>query len=519
MKKLVSLFLMMLLVNAFAAYNVGDFVSDFSWQDSDGTNTVDRSLHDLINDGKVVMIFFGGQGWGGCTAEAPLLEGVWQDYKDGGNVHIVNANNITDWATLNGSGWRTNFTPNLTYWLSIKSELYTPQYGAFGNGYVPYNIVVGGKYKLLFSDSGFDEAGVRAAIDAGIESLDFDVYALRTLEDLRIGFGNSEQVDLTDLFASVSGATITVEAESADPDIASVSLDGNTLTVTAGDTGGFVNITVRGVAGDYSDEVVFTVEARDPAIQPVVEYDFEDGAQGWTVGGAPTGWSHGLSTALGGNDTNYIGIDSDAAGQGAHCVDTAYSPEIDLSNIVSGTGNIIFKYGFKIYQAGEIMQVHYRVSPSDDWVMLQNLPESDSFTELVIPVPDEMLVETAQIGFLYDDNSNWGWYGGFDDVIIEGVDETSIGDENLAENIELYQNYPNPFNPSTTIKFNLKNDTNVKLTVMNAKGELVKEIVNGSLAAGAHKINFNADSYNSGIYFYKLEANGISKTKKMLLVK
>lgn len=84
---------------------------------------------------------------------------------------------------------------------------------------------------------------------------------------------------------------------------------------------------------------------------------------------------------------------------------------------------------------------------------------------------------------------------------------------------ELSQNYPNPFNPVTTISFYNNMTGNVKLTVLNAKGETVTTLVNNEVAAGNHKVNFNAERYNSGVYFYKLETPTATITKKMLLVK
>jgi hypothetical protein len=84
---------------------------------------------------------------------------------------------------------------------------------------------------------------------------------------------------------------------------------------------------------------------------------------------------------------------------------------------------------------------------------------------------------------------------------------------------ELSQNYPNPFNPTTTISFSLPQSGNVKLTVYNLLGEQVAELVNGFKEAGIHTINFNAENFNSGLYIYKIEANGIVQSKKMTLVK
>ncbi|OQY76194.1 MAG: hypothetical protein B6D44_00070 [Ignavibacteriales bacterium UTCHB2] len=88
----------------------------------------------------------------------------------------------------------------------------------------------------------------------------------------------------------------------------------------------------------------------------------------------------------------------------------------------------------------------------------------------------------------------------------------------------LGQNYPNPFNPSTTINFSLAVDSKVSLKVFNVLGQEVASLVNGQMSAGSQKISFDASSLNSGVYFYRLDADGIdgqkfSSTKKMILTK
>ena len=83
----------------------------------------------------------------------------------------------------------------------------------------------------------------------------------------------------------------------------------------------------------------------------------------------------------------------------------------------------------------------------------------------------------------------------------------------------LHQNYPNPFNPETTISFSLPKEEQVKLSVFNMNGQIVKELVNGNVSAGNHSINFNASDLNSGIYFYTLETGSTKLSKKMLFVK
>lgn len=83
----------------------------------------------------------------------------------------------------------------------------------------------------------------------------------------------------------------------------------------------------------------------------------------------------------------------------------------------------------------------------------------------------------------------------------------------------LLQNYPNPFNPSTTIMFQLPTSGNVKLSVYDIMGKEVSVLVNESQNAGNYKIEWNASSYPSGVYFYRLEAGSFVSNKKMILIK
>lgn len=84
---------------------------------------------------------------------------------------------------------------------------------------------------------------------------------------------------------------------------------------------------------------------------------------------------------------------------------------------------------------------------------------------------------------------------------------------------ELAQNYPNPFNPSTSISFTIPQSGNVKLAVYNLLGQEVAVLVNEFREAGTYDVEFNAGNLNSGVYLYKLEANGSTFIKKMTLLK
>ncbi|MEP1150966.1 MAG: T9SS type A sorting domain-containing protein [Balneola sp.] len=97
---------------------------------------------------------------------------------------------------------------------------------------------------------------------------------------------------------------------------------------------------------------------------------------------------------------------------------------------------------------------------------------------------------------------------------------TSISQNKAIPNsVKLHQNYPNPFNPSTTISFELNEPGNVKLTIFNSLGQTVKTLFNGYRSSGSHSISFDATSFASGTYIYKLEGEGFSVSKKMILLK
>jgi len=90
---------------------------------------------------------------------------------------------------------------------------------------------------------------------------------------------------------------------------------------------------------------------------------------------------------------------------------------------------------------------------------------------------------------------------------------------NTPQKFILEQNYPNPFNPVTNIKFSIPQNGFVSLKVFDIMGREIETLVSKNLVSGNYNIDWNAGNYSSGIYFYKLESNGFTDTKKMILVK
>jgi hypothetical protein len=98
----------------------------------------------------------------------------------------------------------------------------------------------------------------------------------------------------------------------------------------------------------------------------------------------------------------------------------------------------------------------------------------------------------------------------------------------IPQDFILYNNYPNPFNPSTIISYQINQPSFVTLKVYNILGQELKTLVNRKQSRGIHYTNFDTsknssptsyqNKYTSGIYFYRLSINGISVTKKMMML-
>jgi hypothetical protein len=90
---------------------------------------------------------------------------------------------------------------------------------------------------------------------------------------------------------------------------------------------------------------------------------------------------------------------------------------------------------------------------------------------------------------------------------------------NLPSEFALSQNYPNPFNSTTLIKYDLLVDCRVRLDVYNVVGQRVATLVDEKQKAGYKVARWDAGSFSSGIYFYRLQAGDYVQTRKMVLIR
>jgi C1A family cysteine protease len=115
-------------------------------------------------------------------------------------------------------------------------------------------------------------------------------------------------------------------------------------------------------------------------------------------------------------------------------------------------------------------------------------------------------------------------YDNYESAEVTAVYENSDANNDFELQDEILGNYPNPFNPTTEIRFNLSETTNVEVKIYNAKGEFVKQILSDILNAGTHSAIWNGKdktekSVPSGIYFYNVKTDKINVTNKMILLK
>ena len=119
-----------------------------------------------------------------------------------------------------------------------------------------------------------------------------------------------------------------------------------------------------------------------------------------------------------------------------------------------------------------------------------------------------------------------GASGNDNNFIMHGFLHNSLIVTDLKENFKIkpkefriYQNYPNPFNPSTVVSWQLPSGSHVLIKVYDILGNEIATLVNEEKSAGTYKVEFNASSLSSGVYFYKIQAATFSQVKKMILLK
>jgi hypothetical protein len=137
------------------------------------------------------------------------------------------------------------------------------------------------------------------------------------------------------------------------------------------------------------------------------------------------------------------------------------------------------------------------------------ISEKESILQLVFDRKETSPGHLQIEGFFFDSNH----------MPILALNERLTLDQTLPLDFALGQNHPNPFNPATQIRYALPQSGQIRLAIYNTLGQQVAQLFNGHQEAGIHVIRWNAENVASGIYYYRLEADGFSDTRKMMLLK
>ena len=174
------------------------------------------------------------------------------------------------------------------------------------------------------------------------------------------------------------------------------------------------------------------------------------------------------------------------------------------------------------------------------WIYTSDPDQADSLLQYSFPVEnnfDSLLVDYSESTGFLELRSKPGFEGdirmfvrveddsgavALDSIMVTVEPALGLG-EGLATKIPdkylLEQNYPNPFNPVTHIKFGLPKAGQVKIEIYSSLGQRLETLLNKTLKAGYHEVEFNADNLSSGVYYYRITADEFQDVKKMILLK
>ena len=107
-----------------------------------------------------------------------------------------------------------------------------------------------------------------------------------------------------------------------------------------------------------------------------------------------------------------------------------------------------------------------------------------------------------------------------DFIIAQKLNSTSIRPEDVQVNgFRLLPAYPNPFNPTTTLRYQLPEVSDVELSIYNVQGQRVKTLVNETQSQGSYQVEFDASNFSSGVYFYRIKTKNFIQSRAITLIK
>jgi len=191
-------------------------------------------------------------------------------------------------------------------------------------------------------------------------------------------------------------------------------------------------------------------------------------------------------------------------------------PEVDTiwTQAIDDIDSVLYRYaGNSLYNSPQII-----CAIGDPLIEYNFFNGSDGALSSILPDPGYELSQVADLNG--DINDEILSFQGSALYIYDLDFATGIGDNaRLPQRAFLRTNYPNPFNSSTTIEYGLPEAEHVRIEIYDLLGRKVETLVNEEMQAGRHQVVWEADRYASGLYFYRIEAEDYSDTKRMVYLK
>ncbi len=203
------------------------------------------------------------------------------------------------------------------------------------------------------------------------------------------------------------------------------------------------------------------------------------------------------------------------AGDSSGTIEGPLPVELTAFEAIAGDGQVTLRWRTESELDNDHFLLYKRKAGEEDFRKLSEIPGHGTTTE---PHDYEYVDRWVQNGLTYEYRISDVDITGRETIHEQIVSATPARNATPLD-FALHPNHPNPFNPTTTIRYDVKQAGQVRLTIFNLLGQEVARLVDGRQVTGSHTISWDAADLPSGIYLCRMEAEGFQETRKVMLLK